>query len=126
MIKKLKYVLVLLPTALLIYFLYSTIGLNIGMWGMNRTIGWAWDINIHLPFIIALMFCFASYFIVLLLKCSLNKILTIINIVLLLLTAATYFMKDGIWFAATVYGCALIIMICFINTVLSAYNKLRA
>ncbi|MCR5862427.1 hypothetical protein LRS05_09820 [Flavobacterium sp. J372] len=126
MVKKLKYVLVLLPAALLIYFLYSTIGLNIGMWGINRTIGWAWDINIHLPFIIALLFCFASYVILLVLQYKPNRIFSIINGVLLVVTTATYFLEDGIWFVATVYGCALIIMICFLNTVLSTYNKLRA
>ena len=126
MIKKLKYVLVLLPAALLVYFLYSTIGLNIGTWSMNRTIGWAWNIDIYLPFIVAFLFCLTSYSILLILKCRPKKILTIINSVLLLLTVATYFMRDGMWFVATVYGCALIIMICFLNTVLSTYNKLRA
>lgn len=123
MIKKPKYILVLLPSLLLAYFLYSTIGLGIGTWGMNRTVGWAWDVNIHLPFIIALLFCFLSYTILLLLKCRPNKILTIINTVLLALTAATYFLRDGMWFVATMLGSMLVVVLCLVNTMVSTYNK---
>jgi hypothetical protein len=125
MINKIKYIFVLLPSALLINFLYSTIGQGIGMWGMSKTIGWAWDVNIHLPFIIALMFCFLSYVILLLLRCKPDRILSIINGVLLVMTTTTYFMEDGMWFVATVAGSMLIIVVCFLNTMIATYKKLR-
>ena len=125
MIKKLKYILVLLPSVLLAYFLYATIGLGIGTSGMSKTVGWAWSIDISLPFIIAILFCFFSYTILLLLKCRPVKVLTVINVVVLVMTAATYFLRDGIWFIATVYGCILIIFLCFANTIVSTYNKAR-
>ena len=125
MIKKLKYSFVLLPSLLLAYFLYSTIGLGIGTWGMTKTVGWAWNIDILVPFTIALLFCFLSYTLLLILKCRPNKILTIINTVLLALTAATYFFRDGMWFVATMLGSMLVVVLCLVNTMVSTYNKAR-
>ncbi|RYJ44855.1 hypothetical protein [Flavobacterium beibuense] len=63
---------------------------SFGNYGMNKTVGWAWDINNYAPFIalFALILCLLGYITMWILKFKVSKLTSLINLGSLILALA--------------------------------------
>lgn len=65
----------------------------VGTWGVNKTVGWAWDITNFAPlvFIPVLIICLLGYCIMWMFKLKVNKVIALLNLSFLLLALGLIF-----------------------------------
>lgn len=87
----------LLLVLIAIILIISVTQIEVGVWGMNKTVGWAWDISnlfwstLGFAFIIIPAF----YLILFFFKIKINKSLSIVQLSLLLLTLLSFTGMDS-------------------------------
>ncbi|WP_417369823.1 hypothetical protein [Flavobacterium beibuense] len=80
-------ILITLPIASLLFFLVYSKGLgSVGTYGVNKTVGWGWDITNYAPYIGAfvMVLCLLGYGVMWRLKFKVNKVISLINLVSLI------------------------------------------
>ena len=80
-------VLIILPIVSLLFFLvYSKDLGSVGTYGVNKTVGWAWDITNYAPYIGAfvMVLCLLGYGVMWRLKFKVSKAISLINLVSLI------------------------------------------
>lgn len=102
---------------------------SLGSWGMNKTIGWAWDVMNDtaalLAIISTLLFVF-GYTFLWILKMRLNNIVSILNLCFLFILPVTWGIEHIKYEYLLTFSTALLVIISFIiNTVFAFRYKLK-
>ncbi|WP_417353445.1 hypothetical protein [Flavobacterium alkalisoli] len=73
---------ILLLVSTLLAILYFTGSPSVGTYGVNKTVGWAWDITNYAPFValFVLILCLFGYIIMWVLKFKVSKVASLINL----------------------------------------------
>ena len=77
---------ILLLVSTLLAILYFTGSPSVGTYGVNKTVGWAWDITNYAPYIGAfvMVLCLLGYSVMWVLKFKVSKSISLINLVSLI------------------------------------------
>ncbi|WP_417354988.1 hypothetical protein [Flavobacterium sp.] len=75
-----------LLVSLSLFLLYTTGSDSVGTYGVNKTVGWAWDITNYAPYIGAfvMVLCLLGYSVMWVLKFKVSKSISLINLVSLI------------------------------------------
>lgn len=104
-------------------------GGSLGTWGMNKTVGWAWDIMNDMAALLSifstLLFVF-GYVFLWILRTRLNKIVSIVNLCFLLILPVVWATEHVNYeYLLTFLTAAVVIISCIINTVFAIRYKLK-
>lgn len=75
-----------LLVSLSLFLLYTTGSDSVGTYGVNKTVGWAWDITNYAPYIgtFVMVLCLLGYSVMWVLKFKVSKSISLINLVSLI------------------------------------------
>jgi len=125
--KKIGVILIVLVIVIIAIFISTG---KIGTYGVNKTVGWAYNINTIVPtigFLLVLAFYVIGYVLLLILNIKLHKVLTYLHISLLFYIAInlTLDIYNPFSFYSTLAAMPLSFILFLINIILSIVKSIR-